>query len=82
MLDEILARLRSQVASILRERLQVPEAEITVDVPPSPDLGDLALPMALPLARTLKRNPREIAETIAQGLEGMRGIRRTQVDGP
>ena len=37
-------------------------------MPPRRELGDLAFPAALQLARTLKRNPRAIAEELAGGL--------------
>ena len=82
MLEVILARVRSRVVTVLRDRLQVQEMEVAVDLPPSPEMGDLALPTALALARTLKRNPREIAETLARGLDDTPGVQRTEIAGP
>ena len=41
---------------------------VILQAPPKLNMGDLATPVALELAKALKRKPREIAETIANGL--------------
>ncbi len=82
MLGEFVTEVQRRVQACLRDVLQVPDVEVTVEFPPSPDLGDLALPTALPLARRLGRNPRDIAAQIAAALEGIPGLARTEIAGP
>src|SRR5436305_14320628 len=41
---------------------------VILQTPPRLAMGDLATPLALELAKALKRKPREIAETLANGL--------------
>ena len=47
-----------------------------VEVPPTRALGDLAVPVAFQLARTLRKAPRVIAQEIASGLGTMPGVTR------
>src|SRR5438132_7228599 len=47
---------------------------IAVEVPPSRALGDLAVPVAFQLARTLRKAPRAIAQELAGVLGGLPGI--------
>ncbi len=82
MLGEFVTEVQRRVQACLVDVLQVADVEVTVEFPPSPDLGDLALPTALPLARRLGRNPRDIAKQIAAALEGMPGLARTEIAGP
>src|SRR2546423_14931698 len=42
---------------------------VILQTPPKLSMGDLATPLALELAKALKRKPREIAEALAGGLE-------------
>jgi arginyl-tRNA synthetase len=46
--------------------------EITFGIPPDPKLGDLSNAACLGLARTLKKNPRQIATEVKAKLDGMR----------
>src|SRR5438045_9633665 len=41
---------------------------VIIQAPPKLNMGDLATPVALELAKALKRKPREIAETLANGM--------------
>ena len=47
-----------------------------VEIPPSRAMGDLAVPVAFPLARALRRAPRAIAQELAAGLGSIPGISR------
>ena len=49
----------------------------TVEVPPSRALGDLAVPVAFQLARTLRKAPRAIAHDLAEALGSIPGVTRT-----
>lgn len=55
---------------------------VTLEVPPNRELGDLAWPGALPLARVLRRSPRQIAEAVAEAAAWPEGIERVEVAGP
>ncbi|MEJ2313829.1 MAG: arginine--tRNA ligase, partial [Nitrospirota bacterium] len=57
-------------------------ASVEIEIPREESMGDLSTPVAMGLARTLKRPPREIAEKIARGIpdEGM--FERVEVAGP
>ncbi len=52
---------------MVAERFSVEHSPV-LETPPRRELGDLAAPAALHLARTLKRKPRDIAAEIAAAL--------------
>ena len=57
------------------------EAKVVVSQPPRAEMGDLALPLAMDLARTVRRPPRQIAEEIAAELRTVEGVARAAVAG-
>jgi arginyl-tRNA synthetase len=59
--------LALEVGRAIQELFGVSHAP-AVEVPPRRELGDLASPAPMQLARTLKRNPRAIAEELAAAL--------------
>ncbi len=63
------------------QRLYGLELEVPVLLPPSRDLGDLASPVALSLARELRKPPREIAESISQEVSVPQDLGRLEVAG-
>ncbi|MBA2353092.1 MAG: arginine--tRNA ligase [Acidobacteria bacterium] len=76
--------LQQAVRAALRDTLTtlygadaVPAA-LVVDIPPSRALGDLALPCAFELARTLRKAPRAIAQEIVAALPPIDGVRRVE----
>src|SRR5262245_9598334 len=48
----------------------------SIEVPPTRALGDLAVPVAFQLARTLRKPPRAIAPELATGLGDVPGVTR------
>src|SRR5437660_9988758 len=50
--------------------------DFTVEVPPNRALGDLAVPVAFQLARTLRKAPRAIAQELARVVGAIPGVRR------
>ncbi len=80
----MLGEFRRELARIFEQRvrdLYAIDHTAIVEVPPRRDLGDLALPGALQLARDLKRNPRQIGEEIAAELELPDWVREVKVQG-
>jgi arginyl-tRNA synthetase len=57
-------------------------AEVIIERPKNKDHGDYATPIALTLAKTAGRPPREIAELVAERLARANGIGDAEVAGP
>jgi arginyl-tRNA synthetase len=80
--DDIAAAIRAALVSIGVEGAAVPP--IVLDRPKVAAHGDLACNIAMQLARTLKRNPRELATALAAALAANPGaaISAAEVAGP
>lgn len=81
----MLKGLKAELGDLLSRRIHdLYGVEMTVapEIPPRRELGDLAFPTGLQLARELKRNPRAIAEEIAAGLELPPTVREVKIEGP
>jgi arginyl-tRNA synthetase len=72
-------RYRELWRRILAEALGVEEGEIVTEVPPRPELGDLAFPL-FPFARRLRKSPKDIAQELAAGLRQRAGEGRGQAE--
>ncbi|HVS66590.1 MAG TPA: arginine--tRNA ligase [Thermoanaerobaculia bacterium] len=81
MLRELKRDLQARISALLRARFSI-EHDAVMEVPPRRELGDLASPVALHLARELKRKPRDIAEALAGELELPALVERLSVEGP
>jgi arginyl-tRNA synthetase len=80
MWTELRDELAREVARAIQERFGVAHRPV-VEVPPRRELGDFATPAPMQLARTLKRNPRAIAEDLAGALRPPRLVREVKVLG-
>jgi len=76
----IKGELTARLAARIRDLYGV-EHDPVVEVPPRRELGDLAFPAPLHLARTLKKPPRAIAQEILDGLDTPDGVRTIQLAG-
>jgi len=81
-----LTAIRHQAAAAIADALEQafghrPDS-VELEVPPRRDLGDLAWPGALPLARVLRRAPRQIAEGVVAVAKLPREVVRVEVAGP
>ena len=56
-------------------------ATLVIETPPTRALGDLALPCAFELARTLRKAPRAIAQEIVAALPAIPGVTRVEAVG-
>ncbi|HEX9800771.1 MAG TPA: arginine--tRNA ligase, partial [Thermoanaerobaculia bacterium] len=74
-------RLAGELAATLRALYGVDHAPVA-EVPPRRALGDLAFPAALHLAKSLGREPREIAAAVAAAWTPPAGVREIRVEGP
>ena len=80
MLSELKTELSERIAERISELFDL-EHEPVVEVPPRRELGDLAFPAALHLARELRRKPRDIATELAEGLELPSYVQQVRVEG-
>jgi len=75
-------RLREQLASIAHD-LGGGAVPISLETPRNPEHGDLASNLALVLAKTLGRNPRQLAEAIAARIDlAATGLESVEIAGP
>jgi arginyl-tRNA synthetase len=81
-LNDIRRRAVAALTAALEAEFNLHPDEVSLEVPPRRDLGDLAWPGALPLARVLKRAPRQIAEAVAAMADWPDEIVRVEVAGP
>lgn len=81
-----LERIRQSTAAAIEEALAGAfghrPASIVLEVPPRRDLGDLAWPGALPLARELRRSPRDIAQAVAEHAIWPEQVSHVDIAGP
>ncbi|MFN0087499.1 MAG: arginine--tRNA ligase [Blastocatellia bacterium] len=79
--------IRQRLLSVVREQYGLEMTDAAMEVPPKTELGDLAFPVAFELAKRIKaatgekKNPREIAASLAKGLSAVPGIARAEVAG-
>ena len=74
-------RIVEAIGTFLQTRFGIAADRLATEFPPSPDMGDLALPVCFDLARRLKRAPRQIAQEIVEGLGPIEGVDRIEVAG-
>ena len=70
------------VATALEGEFDHRPEEVVFEVSPRRDLGDLAWPGALPLAKVLRRAPRQIAEAIAEHAVWPDEVAKVEIAGP
>ena len=86
-LIEIQDRLKQQVRAAALELFGVELDQLNAEVPPRPELGDLAFPVSFELAKLIKQGsgvklpPRSIAEQLKSKLENTAEVERVEVAG-
>ena len=77
-------QLKAELAEVVKRRIRKVfgvDHDPVVQVPPRRDLGDLAFPAALHLAKTLRRKPRDLAAELAEGIDLPEIVHRVSVEG-
>jgi arginyl-tRNA synthetase len=81
----ILEQITEQLTDTLKTHILAlfghPVDRVVLQAPPRLAMGDLATPLALELAKVLKRKPREIAEAIAKDLQLPPLVKSVSVEG-
>src|ERR1051325_10620595 len=86
-LFELQQKLKDRIRSAARELFGVEVQQLAAEVPPRPDLGDLAFPVSFELAKLIKQatgekqNPRAIAEKLKSQLEDIDEVSRVEIAG-
>lgn len=73
--------LRKIIGRALKE-LGVEEPEIEFEVPREEKFGDLSTPVAMNIAKSLKRPPRKVAEDIVNSMAGGGTFEKVEIAGP
>ncbi len=74
-------RLAATLRSVLQRLYGIEPAHIAIEQPPEIRFGEYAVPVALQLARTLRKAPRKIAEEIVAALGTVEGFAGFEVAG-
>lgn len=86
-LIELQQKLKDRIRSAAREAFGVEVQQVAAEVPPRPELGDLAFPVSFELAKLIKQatgekqNPRSIAEKLKSQLEDIEEVARVEIAG-
>jgi arginyl-tRNA synthetase len=79
MILNVQRQVHDAIAAAIGQRYGVSEVPaFAVEVPPTRALGDLAVPVAFQLARTLRKAPRVIAQELAQAIGAVPGVARVE----
>ncbi len=87
MSSSLTAEIKQRLIALSRDNFNIDPGEIASEIPPRTELGDLAFPIAFDLAKRIKaatggkKNPRELATKLAEGLTEMPGVARVEVAG-
>jgi len=77
LIDELETKIRDRVLSKWGHAIE----NVSIGIPPRMEMGDLACPVAMELARVLRRSPREIAEGILDGFKMPAIIANAKIEG-
>jgi arginyl-tRNA synthetase len=87
MASSLTADIKQRVIGIVREQFNLELDDFSSEIPPRTELGDLAFPVAFELAKRIKaatgekKNPREIAAKLAEGLSPVPGVAKVEIAG-
>ncbi len=81
MVLELQQRLGAHIRAILKEKYDLTVENIPLETPPDLRFGEIATPIALQLARTLRKAPRIIAQEIVSALGAVEGFTGFEVAG-
>ncbi len=87
MASSLSAEIKQRVLTIVREQFNLELEDFSSEIPPRTELGDLAFPVAFELAKRIKaatgekKNPREIAAKLAEGLSNIPGVAKVEIAG-
>ncbi len=81
MVLELEKQLAARLRAVLKEKYDLDVSNIPLETPPDLHLGEIATPIALQLARTLRKAPKIIAQEMVAALGSVEGFARFEVAG-
>jgi len=78
---ELQKRLAERIRGVLKEKFGLEVESVPLETPPELKFGEMATPIALQLARTLRKAPKIISQEIAAALAGLQGFSSFEVAG-
>lgn len=74
--------LLRQIAAVVEKKYGIELPQVAVEQPPKIEFGEYALPVALQLAKRVKKAPRAVAEELRPELESIDGVASVEIAGP
>jgi arginyl-tRNA synthetase len=74
-------QIQARIEALLKERYDVVLSNLSVELPPKIELGEMALPVAFELAKRLKKAPRAIAQELQGALSELPGVASVEIAG-
>jgi len=71
---ELQKRLSALLRTVLKEKYDIPQEAIPLEIPPDLKFGELSTPIAFELARKLRKAPKAIAQEIVAALGTVDGF--------
>lgn len=81
-MNQIEHQIKQLFKQALQDEIELTLDEIQIDIPKDNKNGDYSSNLAMRLAKTLKQNPRQLAEKIKQSLDNEALIEKVDVAGP
>ena len=87
MASSLSIEIKQRLLEFISQEFQVVLEDIASEIPPKTELGDLAFPIAFELAKRIKaatgekKNPREIAAKLSEGLSNIEGVAKVEIAG-
>ncbi|WP_263410048.1 arginine--tRNA ligase [Terriglobus tenax] len=82
MYRKIQLELLRQIAVVVESKYGIELPQFAVEQPPKIEFGEYALPVALQLAKRVKKAPRAVAEELRPELESIDGVAAVEIAGP
>ncbi len=87
MASSLSTAIKQKLVALIQEQFQIELADFPTEIPPKTELGDLAFPVSFELAKRIKaqtgekKNPREIATKLAEGMSNIDGVAKVEIAG-
>ena len=79
--NDMARRVRAAIEAQIAPLGLDPPLAVLLEVPPRPEFGDLACPIAFELAKRLKKAPRQIALDLKTKLDAVEGVEKIEIAG-
>lgn len=87
MASSLSIEIKQRLLEFVSQEFNIVLDDLVSEIPPKTELGDLAFPVAFELAKRIKaatgekKNPREIAAKLSEGLSNIEGVAKVEIAG-